>query len=118
MEQLAVEQNNNDIYTDTKTHPNERYVYQQLEQISLSPDAKEVLEMARELVRKSFHLREACNNVKPEMHINTWDAGWYQIKNGLLKDNFKEDYAAFVSKYKALENRLREGVYTFGFLRK
>jgi len=118
MEQLAIEQNNNDVYTDTKTHPNERYVYQQLEQISLSPDAKEVLEMARELVRKSFHLREACNNVKPEMHINTWDAGWYQIKNGLLKDNFKEDYTTFVSKYKALENRLREGVYTFEFLRK
>jgi len=40
------------------------------------------------------------------------------VKNGLLKDNFKADYDAFVLEYKALENRLREGVYTFGFLRK
>jgi hypothetical protein len=74
--------------------------------------------MARELVRKSFSLRDACNNVKPEMHINTWDAGWYQIKNGLLKDSFKAEYDEFVKAYKALEERLREGVYTFGFLKK
>lgn len=118
IEALALQHNNNDVYNDCKSHPPDRFVYARLQQCQFSPDAQKVLDMARELVRKSFSLREACNNVKPEMHINTWDAGWYQIKNGLLKDNFKADYDAFVVAYKALEERLREGVYTFGFLKK
>lgn len=46
----------------------------------LSPDAKEVLDMASALVVKSFDMRIALHNEKPELHLNTWDAGWYQIK--------------------------------------
>ena len=118
IEALALQHNNNDVYNDCKSHPPDRFVYARLQQCQFSPDAEKVLDMARELVRKSFSLREACHNVKPEMHINTWDAGWYQIKNGLLKDSFKADYEVFVAAYKALEERLREGVYTFGFLKK
>jgi len=118
IEQLAVKHSNNSVYNDCKSHPPDRFVYQHLQEINLSPDAQEVLDMARDLVKKSFPLRTACNDVSPEFHINTWDAGWYQIKNGLLKTEFRVEYAAFVLKYKALEERLREGVYMFGFLRR
>lgn len=118
MEKLAKNNNNNDVYNDCKSHPFERFTQHQLQSLKLSPDAQKVLDMARELVRKSFSLRTACQDISPEYHINTWDAGWYQIRNGLLKDNFKADYDDFMLKYKALEERLREGVYTFGFLRK
>ena len=44
------------------------------------------------------------------------DAGWAQLKP-MLKVLHKEQYRAFVAKYKAFEARMREGVYRFGFLR-
>ena len=118
IEALAVTHNNNEVYNDCKSHPPDRFVYNQLQGLTLSPDAQKVLDMARELVRKSFSLRDACNGVKPEMHINTWDCGFYQLKNGLLKDNFPAEYKAFTAEYKKLEERLRPYVYEFGFLRK
>jgi hypothetical protein len=62
--------------------------------------------------------RDMINGMSPEFHINTWDAGWYQIRNAILKTSFKTDYDTFMLEYKALERRLREGVYIFGFLRK
>ncbi len=36
----------------------------------------------------------------------------------MMKEFFKEDYDAFVEKYKEFENRMRDGVYKFGFLKK
>ena len=84
---------------------------------TLSADAKEVLEAARELVRKSMSLRVQWNDEHPEHHLASWDAGWAQLKP-MLKQFFKADYDLFVEKYKAFENRMREGVYTFGFLRR
>jgi hypothetical protein len=52
------------------------------------------------------------------MHLQAWDAGWYQIRNGILKDQFKEDYKAFTDLYKSFADRLRPMVYELGFLKK
>lgn len=83
----------------------------------LSPDAQAVLDKARELVVKSFPLREMFNQEHPEYHINTWDAGWYQIK-GLLKEYMPDDLKEFNKLYKEFEDRLRPLVYELGFLYK
>ena len=61
--------------------------------------------------RKEFHESE------PQYHLNAWDAGWAQMKP-MFKKYFKEDYDAFVKLYKTFEDRIREGVYKFGFLNK
>jgi hypothetical protein len=53
----------------------------------------------------------------PEWHIQTWDTGYYQLKL-LLKQYIPGELKAFRELYKVLENRLREGVYTLGFLRR
>ena len=56
------------------------------------------------------------NDEKPEYHINTWDAGWYQIK-GILNEYLKEDYKEFLELYKILEEKMRPMVYELGFLK-
>ncbi|MCB2294350.1 hypothetical protein LGK95_12610 [Clostridium algoriphilum] len=46
---------NDDIYTDIQNYAeNERFVYTKLETVTLSPDAQEVLNKARELIISSF----------------------------------------------------------------
>lgn len=51
----------------------------------------------------------------PEYHINTWDAGWYQIK-GMLKKYIPEELKEFNVLYKQLENRMRPLVVELEFL--
>jgi len=115
MMDMAEEQYFDELYTDAR-NSEERYVYKTLQNITLSPDAQELLDLSKELIKKSFKMRKFMNNEHPEYHLNTWDAGWYQMKK-VLKEYHKEDYNEFVKKYKAFEDRMRPYVYKFGFLK-
>lgn len=115
IEELADEFENDEIYEDIKAFGDERYVYKLLQEIELSKEAQAVLDKAIELTKKSFGYRELFNEEKSEYHINTWDAGWYQIK-GLLNHYLKDDYKEFVKLYKELEEKMRPMVYELGFL--
>lgn len=116
MAELANKNNFNEMYQDTKKFNKDSYVYILLQTTNLSPDAKEILDMAKALIVKSFTMRATYHAEHPEYHLNTWDAGWAQLKP-MFKEYFKADYEAFVEKYKAFEDRMRLGVYKFGFLK-
>jgi hypothetical protein len=120
MLKLASEHSYDELYRDART-TDERHVYNLLHNEDiysrLSPDAREVLDMATELVKKSFPMRKILNEQHPEYHLNTWDAGWYQIKL-ILKKFYPADLIEFGRKYKAFEDRMRPLVYEVGFLRK
>lgn len=108
---------NTAIEDDLETFGKERFVYKKLQTVTLSPDAQAVLDKATELVKSSFKYRKQFNQNHPEYHINTWDAGWYQIK-GLLKEYDPEGLKQFNELYKQLEDRMRPLVYELGFLYK
>jgi len=109
---------NDDIYADVRNHAeDERFVYTKLEQVTLSKDAQEVLDKARELIISSFKYRNFFNQEHPEYYINTWDAGWYQIK-GMLKEYMPDELKDFNILYKQFEDRMRPLVYELGFLYK
>ena len=118
MKALANEHHNNDIYSDADTD-HERYVYKYIQEHKdeFSPDALAVLDAARELVKKSFKLRDLYNQEHPEIQVNHWDAGWYQIKQ-MLKAFMPDDLKEFRKNFKTFESRLRPLVYELGFLRK
>ncbi len=106
------------LYRDAK-QGSERHVYKLLSgglYDKLSPDAKKVLDMATELVKKSMAMRKEVSEEHPEYHLDSWDCGWSQIKL-VTKEYFKEDHKAFREAYKAFEDRLRPLVYQLGFLR-
>lgn len=102
-------------YNDARTSK-ERYVYNKLQTITLSPEAQAVLDKASDIVRNTFKYRELFNQEHPEYQIMNWDCGWYQIK-ALAKEYAKSDYEEFVKLFKELENKMRPMVYTLGFLK-
>jgi len=116
MKQLADDNGFDELYQDSISFNQERFVYKELQKVKLSPDAIDVLNKANELVVKSFPERKRLHNLHPEWHLNAWDAGWYQIKK-VLNDCMKDDLKEFNILYKEFENRMREGVYKFGFLK-
>ena len=117
MKDLADENSYGECYNDVKRFGKERYVHNLLKSTTLSKDAQELLDLAKEMVRKTFPYREMMNEEHPNYNLQSWDAGWYQIKL-IAKEYCKDELQEFVAKYKAFDDRMREGVYTFGFLRK
>jgi len=115
IEELASEYNNENCYMDAHTDK-ERFVYEKLKEIELSPEAKAVLDKASEIVRKTFKYRELFDLEHPEYQISNWDCGFYQIK-ALAKEYAKEDLEEFKVLYKALADKMRPMVYELGFLK-
>jgi len=116
MLRLADKHKNDLVYQDVKNTEQERYVHELLKNVKLSPDALELLDLSVQLIEKTFPYRSLMDE---KYHLNTWDAGWYQIKCIMkeYKDVFKNDMNHFNTRYKAFEDRMREGVYKFGFLK-
>ena len=116
MKALADEIGFDEMYQDATANGKDRFVYSETKTITLSQDAQEVLEKAKELIRKSMKARKLYHEEHPEYHLSSWDAGWAQMKP-MFKEYHKEEYDSFVKLYKKFEDRMREGVYKFGFLK-
>ena len=115
IESLANKYNNDDCYNDAHTS-SERFVYNKLQTITLSPEAKAVLDKASDIVRNTFKYRELFNQEHPEYQINNWDCGFYQIKK-LCKEYMPELLKEFKEVYKGLADKMRPMVYELGFLK-
>ena len=87
------------MYEDARKFNEDRYVYKLLESVNLSPDAKQVLEYAREMIRKSIELRKIWHEENPEYHLDAWDAGYAQHRE-LWKKHFKKEFDVFKELYK------------------
>lgn len=116
IKELAEKHGFDDMYKDALKFDADRHVYTMLQSTNLSPDAKELLDMATSLIKKSMEKREESHYAGKEYHLNAWDAGWYQIRKGILEKHFPLELKEFTLKFKAFEERMREGVYKFGFL--
>jgi len=105
-----------DVWQDLKEFGEERYVYNKLRTVELSEDAKAILDLATKLVKDSFKYRKDFHAAHPEYQVNTWDAGWYQVK-AIVKEYMPDELKKFNELYKKFEDRMRAGVYEFGFLK-
>lgn len=113
--ELADANNYAETYADARTD-SERYVYQQLQKVELSAEAKAVLEKAIELTEKTFKYRQLFNQEHPEYQIMNWDCGWYQIK--ALVDNYlPAELKEFTALLDKLSDKMRPMVYELGFLK-
>ena len=113
--ELANEYHLDFTYNDAKVS-SERFVYNKLQGLELSAEAKAVLDKAIELTKKSFKVRELFNDEHPEYQILNWDAGYYQLK-ALWKEFLPNEYKEFTDLFKKLADKMRPMVYELGFLK-
>lgn len=106
------------LYNDANAS-DDRYVYKKLQNLNISNEARAVLDKASDIVRKTFIYREELHKDHPEYHLNTWDAGWYQIKKMVNElGMFKNDMNEFKNIFNTLSDKMRPMVYELGFLRR
>lgn len=116
VEKLANHYNNEEILNDIKKFGDDRFLYNYIKDKKLSKESQEVLDKAIELVEKSFKYRDLVDKQNSQYNLNTWDAGWYQIKL-ILKEYLKKELEEFNKIYSSLENKLENLVYELGFLK-
>jgi hypothetical protein len=103
---------------DAAIHTNEPYFARLLhEGLELSEDAQHVLDYVNALWLLSLDDRESYAVQHPELHLMAWDAGIYQLKH-LWRDYYSEKWEELRKAHKSLAERLQEGVYEYGFLKK
>jgi len=117
IKELADKYNYTELFNDTIKYSNNRFIYNKLQEVNLSNDAQELLDVATSLVIESFKYRNDFDNDYPEYHLNAWDAGWYQL-NLIFQEYYPIILKKFKNNYKKFEDRMREGVYKFGFLKR
>lgn len=114
MIKLAKEYNNTALLNDVLASE-ERYMYTRLQNVELSKEAKDVLDFCTQLVRKSFKYRQEFDKENKHYHINTWDAGFYQLK-ALWKEYLPDDYIEFQRLFSILSEKMQPIVYELGCL--
>jgi hypothetical protein len=117
MKKLANDNGFDEMYSDAKSHNQDRFVYNKLKEIELSEDAKNVLDFATNLLINSIKMRKILHSSKPEYHLNSWDSGYAQLKL-VWKEYYPDEFKEFRDMYKKFEQRLIPLVYELGFLRK
>lgn len=119
MKELANNYHNTFMFNDARTDK-DRHVFTLLQQTDIthymSEKALHVLELAEKLVINTMKYRPLFEADHPHHHINTWDAGYYQLKD-LWKEYLPDDFKEFKQVYKELADELRPLVYELGFLR-
>jgi hypothetical protein len=89
-----------------------------LARLKLSPEARQVMDVGRELWRK-YHATQFEKKIRDEFKLNRPDVGWYQIRKALEANSDSEavDFDPFKAAYDALGQKLRPQVFEYGFLR-
>ena len=89
--------------------------------LSFSDDAWSLISQLCDLWRVSLPHREryavARADKLPDLHLQAWDAGVYQLKP-LWQDLFPAEWQRIQDAHKTLAARLADGVYAHGFLRR
>jgi hypothetical protein len=99
----------------TMTNDEDRFVAAWLSKQVLSAEASLLFSLAKELYKFYFkHLNQLRSN---KFKIQTWDAGWWQIRNVLADENLAEDLLKEIkAAHTTLKEKLLPQVYDYGFL--
>lgn len=122
VEELSEEHHNADIQDDVIGHSN-RFVYQWLEdhKDDISEEAQALLDEAWSLIEDSFPYREQFFQENPRYQVNTWDAGWLQVRRMIFgrdrtTDDFLDRKESFDKTLDALGDKIAQAAYKDGVI--
>lgn len=90
---------------------------------NMSKEAEDVINKYRNLLIALEPFRKEFMKNHNSLMLERWDCGWTQYrgnkKHGFFaKEYAKKEYDEFISAYKKLGDKIRPGIYNFGFLTK
>jgi len=104
----------NDIALQTASAKN-TFVAEYLRKQTLSAEAKDLLNAGRKIYRFYF---ENLNKLRtPKFKIETWDAGWWQIRMVLNEQNLAEElFTTLKDKHNTLKTKILPQISEYGII--
>ncbi len=101
--------------SDTLASGEDRFVSEWLNNQSLSAEAKAIIDIGREIYKFYFGHLNILDTTKYK--IQSWDAGWWQIRSSLKDQNLGAEHLEDLKiKHDNLKEKLLPQVYSYGFL--
>ena len=100
---------------NTLSAGDERFAAKWIAQQTLSEEAKAVLEAGKKIWKLYFeHLKELRTT---KFKIESWDAGWWQVRNALSSENIGEDlFKELKAAHELLKAKVLPQIYENRFL--
>ena len=122
IERLAEKHHNDTIQSDIIGRK-DSFVYNWLQcnKDHISLEAQALLDEVKEIYQESFYLRNDYAKLQPRYQVNTWDAGWKQIRTMVFgRDRINDDLLhrkpAFDKKLNALADKIAKAAYSDGVI--
>lgn len=122
MEQLAEKNHNADIQDDV-IGQKDSFIYNWLQDNKehVSTEAQALLDEVEELYEESFSLRDEHFKLHPRYQVNTWDAGWKQVRTMIFgRDRINDDLLYrkpdFDDKLGTLADKIAQAAYKDGVI--
>ena len=93
----------------------DRFVAKEIAKRTFSAEAQSVLKYAKEVWIDTLEQRSLIWDDYPELYLQAWDAGWFQIKQVQKKFN-TDNYAKFQEAYAVLKDKLEQNTYKLNML--
>lgn len=93
----------------------DRFVAKEIAKRTFSTEAQSVLKYAKEVWIDTLEQRSLIWDDYPELYLQAWDAGWFQIKQVQKKFN-TDNYAKFQESYAVLKDKLEQNTYKLNML--
>lgn len=115
--ELTNEYNQMQLYDDTRGDT-DRYVAKIIKETIFSLEAQAVLDIVNKIWNQTLPDRQAAIVANPDLSLDAWDAGWFQIKQlvKLFPDKNQSLMAEFRDSFSILKNKIEKGVYELKML--
>lgn len=103
------------MYSDIRTDE-DRFVSKELKKRKLSKEAQETIRLATKVWKDTLRYRPSMDAYEPNLYLNAWDAGWFQIKQ-INKRYPSSHYDQFKESFRRLKKKLEKNTYVLGMLK-
>jgi hypothetical protein len=119
MTKLAKKYRNEKTLQTLQKSPSQRFAFHWLQEHieEISEEAMCLLNAGNKLLRSTFKYRIDFDKEQPEIQINNWDAGWWQLKE-LWKSVDKSNFKELIKLRKFLETSIRARSNELGWFRR
>lgn len=117
VKEMAEEVGYIEMLEDIDKFGSERYLCKQLSGLTIDVQLKDIMNMVNDLFKKSMETRRWYSKNNPQLHLDSWDAGYYQLKQ-FWKSEYLDEFKEIKKAYREYSVSLNDLVYELGFLKR
>jgi hypothetical protein len=106
-----------EMLLDIEKFGSERQMSKEIKDLYFDPELESIRKDINDLFKESIERRRWFSKNNPQLHLDCWDAGYYQLKQ-FWKKEFPEEFDKIKKAYREYSVSLVDKVYQLGYLKR